>query len=459
MMSLRDLKRSVRNLKRAVGNQVRRLPGEGRVVINAYRELVLLRRRADTKLRAWINRDAPHLETVYWIDPQRIVYLTNYVRRGHNAHPKDRVFDRYRDKGKVYGGSWDDSDLRFDDLEIVRALRARVEDGVEWRATAFYSNMRAELERHTSRSWGLRSVSDLDERCEYLDRLIESIRRNGFKLSHEVRLDGEDKGVAGHPLFGSEILVNISRNGHYLFQDGRHRLAIAKILAFPRVPVKVLVRHAQWIEFRHFVKSLARGGGASSQVNHLYQNPVHPDLQDIPSVHGCEDRFNAIKKVVGSNGGALLDIGANLGYFCHRFEDLGYDCFAVELLPQIALAAERIRIAESKKFQVISKDLFTATSEAPLRDRKFNVVLALNIFHHFLKERETFEKFVEWLRALNMDSMILEPHCTDEQQMTGAYRNFPEREFVEFVLANSVLGHAEVVHRCEDRRPIYRLWR
>jgi hypothetical protein len=387
------------------------------------------------------------------------VLHTNYTGGGSNVAPKDRVFDRQRDRGKVRGGSWDISDFKFDDLDITRALRSRIEEGLEWRATAFYSRMREELQRHESKSWGLRSVEDLDERCRYLDQLIESIRTNGFKLSHEVQLQGEDKGLAAHPRFGSEILVNIGRDGQYLFQDGRHRLAIARTLGIAKVPVKVLVRHAQWAEFRHYMKSLARGGGASSHANQLYQNPCHPDLQDIPSEHGCEDRFNAIQKNVAPNGGTLLDLGANLGYFCHRFEDLGYSCFALELLPQIALAADRIRIAEGKKFTVLADTIFAAMTKEPLRGRKFDIVLALSIFHHFLKERHTFEQFTKWLSELNADVMFFEPHCADESQMIGAFRNLQEQEFVDFVCATSVLKHSELIHRCEDRRPIYRLWR
>ena len=133
-MSLDDLKRSTRN-------QLRRLPGEGRTVINAYRQLVLLRRIANSKLRALLNKDVPHPETIYWIDPKRIKLHTNFQRRGSDVPPKDRVFDMQRDRGKVYGGSWDISDFRFDDLEVVRALRARIEGGVEWRATTFHSRM------------------------------------------------------------------------------------------------------------------------------------------------------------------------------------------------------------------------------------------------------------------------------------------------------------------------------
>ena len=92
-------------------------------------------------------------------------------------------------------------------------------------------------------------------------------------------------------------------------------------------------------------------------------------------------------------------------------------------------------------------------------ERHFEVVLALNIFHHFIKQREIFERFEAWLGQLSMDAMIFEPHCSSEPQMSGAYRNFDEREFLDFIIAKTVLNHAELIHRCTDGRPIYRLWR
>ncbi len=191
----------------------------------------------------------------------------------------------------------------------------------------------------------------------------------------------------------------------------------------------------------------------------LYQNPVHPDLQDIPFEHACEDRLEALKRHVAPGRGDLLDIGANLGYFCHGFEALGYSCYALEHMNQLALAADRIRIAEGRKFTVIADDLFVAAEREPLRERRFEIVLALNIFHHFLKERELFEKFATWLSRLQVETMFFEPHCSREPQMAGAHVNFDEREFISFVLEKSMLNHAELVHRCHDGRPIYRLWR
>jgi hypothetical protein len=186
---------------------------------------------------------------------------------------------------------------------------------------------------------------------------------------------------------------------------------------------------------------------------------VHPDLQDIPAAHSCEDRFAAARDAVPRRGGLLLDIGANLGYFCHGFEELGYSCHAVEYEPLIARAAEKIRIAEGKNFKVITGDLFAVADDEPLRGKHWEVVLAFNIFHHFLKHKALHDKLVAWLKGLNVDVMIFEPHRTGERQMNGAYANYDESAFVDFILSNSVLQRSELVHRCTDGRPVYKLSR
>jgi hypothetical protein len=448
------------NLKKFLRRSITRLPGEGRLIIDVYRHSVLLKRKASARLRPMSDTHLPDAKTLYWIDPARIVLHTNRVRGNTDVPAKDRVFDLQRDKGTVQSGDWDTSDYRFADLDVARAITQRVSQGVDWRKTDLYARLLKEVETKGTSGWNIGSVADLDARMSYLDKLIESMRTQGYLLNHAVRLDGERKGVDGDPEYGSEITVNIGRDGQYLFQDGRHRLAIAKVLGIPRVPVRVLVRHRQWAEFRRFVQELAQGGGASSHANELYQNPLHPDLQDIPHAHACEDRFEAMLKwVPPGNGAALLDIGANLGYFCHRFETLGYSCFAVEYLAQVAEAAERIRVAEGRNFQVISQDLFVASERPPLRDTSFSVVLALNIFHHFIKTQPVFDKFSAWLGALRTDTMFFEPHCPDEPQMRGSYRNFDEQQFVDFIISKSVLTQSELIHRCSDGRPIYKLTR
>jgi len=446
-------------MKSALRSGVRRLPSEGRAIRSAYRQALLIKWRVDAKIRSLQGGDVPDPETVFWIAPHRIEWHTNYAPGGERTPPKDRVFDNQKDKGRVLGGSWDLSDYRFTELDVACAMRERIQSGAPWESTALHARLSEELRARGHTSWHIRSTDDLAAHFAHVDQVIASVRAHGYRANHEIALPGEEKGVDGDPRFSSEITVNIGRDGQYLFQDGRHRLAVAQLLGVESVPVKVLVRHRQWVEFRQFIRDLADNVSTPSHAGELYQSPLHPDLQDIPHAHSCEDRMVAMRKAVGPGRGNLLDIGANFGYFCHGFEQLGYDCHAVEFLPHYALAAETIRIAEGRRFKIIEGDVFAAVEREPLRDMSFSVVLALNIFHHFLKERKLFEQLAAWLSRVRVETMVFEPHCPDEPQMVGAYANFAEQEFVDFILSKSMLNHASLIHRCSDGRPVYRLWR
>jgi hypothetical protein len=399
----------------------------------------------------------PDSEYIFWIDPQRVMMHTNYVKGDINKPFVDRVFDPVLDKGKVYGGDWDKTTYRFSDLEIYKALEARINNNAEWKDTDYYKDMLRRIQIGKG-LWGCQSKEDLDKRCSYLDDLINSIKENGYKLNHTVTIDSEDANTFSKDKeLSEEVSVNISRTGEYLFQDGRHRLAIAQILRVESIPVKVLVRHKQWAEFRQFIHSMTDGVGGASKDGSLYQIAIHPDLSDIPASHGCEDRFNAIEKTLTRRQGTLLDVGTNLGYFCHKLEDVGFDCYGVEHSPDIAFAAAKIRDAEGKMFKVVAGDLYDVCNKPPLKRKRFDVVLILSVLHHSLKRKEDYIRLKTWLKTLDVDVIFFEPHNPDEAQMQTAYKNYNEDEFVQFILENTRLGQATMIHKCEDGRNIYRL--
>jgi hypothetical protein len=87
----------LKEIKRAARSTVRRLPDEGRALTNAYKQLVVLRRVAATKLGAYGAASGIDPERVYAVDPSRIVLVTN------NA-TEQRAFDPRVERGKVYGG-------------------------------------------------------------------------------------------------------------------------------------------------------------------------------------------------------------------------------------------------------------------------------------------------------------------------------------------------------------------
>ena len=162
-----------------------------------------------------------------------------------------------------------------------------------------------------------------------------------------------------------------------------------------------------------------------------------------------------IEANLGTRQGRLLDIGSHWGYFCHMFEEIGFDCYAVESDSRHIYFLEKIKRAGNREFKVIPKSIFEYSD---IENLHFDVVLALNIFHHFLKEKDSYFKLQDLLKRLKMKEMYFQPHHTNDSQMENAYRNYSEEEFVEFVLQSSMLNEAKFLGRAQDGRGIYKLY-
>jgi hypothetical protein len=381
------------------------------------------------KLRGFRRGRLPDVNTTYWIDPGRIEHAVN--TRGFNV----------ADRGKVVGGDWDlpGNLIRFEDTDVYRAFHGRFVEHKDWRETAFYKRIMGKLTKGYG-MWGCVSEEQLDERLEKIEELYREIRDHGFK-SQPTLLD------SGGRHSGDEIIVSIGRTGELLFSDGRHRLCIARILGLHQVPVQVGIRHPEWVKFRQQISTEAKLGFRGQ----LYQPLPHPDLADIPTLYG-DERFEIIRKHLSLPAGTLLDIGSYFGYFCHRFEDEGFDCYAVEYNPINVFIMDKVRQAENKRFKIFPGSIFDYREKAD-----FDVVLALNIFHHFLKEKRLYDKLVELLGRLKMRQLFFQPPVEDEDQMQGAYRHYTAEEFVDFILENSCLKEAGVIGRTKDGRQLYEL--
>ena len=400
----------------------------------------------------------PDPSRIYWVQPAMIRYVTaESKKREHNNQitVQPPLFDNLKDQGKIYGGDWDLSEVNFENLDIYKALSDRILRNRDWRDTQFYKRVLRQI-RNGEYRFGCRSREDLDRRCHYIDELAKNINENGYKISRYVTMNGEVKNLLQEQ---GEILCNVGRDGRLLFQDGRHRLAISKILGVERIPVKVLVRHRKWLEFRELLLSVA-----DKQNGFLYQPALHPDLQDIPARHDCEDRFEMIKRHLhtrSGNKGNMLDIGANLCFFCHKFEELGYDCFAIEANSAFVDLADRVRKAAGKNFQIIKANFLNVQSHPAVANKTFDVVLALNIFHHFLKAEKDYILLKRSLNSLadRIGVMFFEPHNPCENQMQDAYRNYNEENFVEFVRTNTGFSEAENIYETSDNRKLYKLYK
>ena len=375
------------------------------------------------------------IDKTYEINPERIKYASL------------KEFNIYKYRGKVIGGDWDHLEKKFEDLDVHIAFKERFIEGKDWEDTIFYQRVLDRINKGQF-LWGCKNKSDWDRRCKNLDLLYQNIKKEGYKSQREILLE---KNIYNPLQAEHEVTVNIGRYGDILFNDGVHRLSIAKLLGVKRIPVKITVRHPQWVSFGREILLYAKeqhGGKIYAQITHL-------DLQDIPSFH-FDKRFNIIKANLSVKKGLFLDIGANWGYFCHKFEEMGFDCYAVESDRVNVYFLEKLKRAENWNFTIIPKSIFEC--QDIIESSHFDVVLALNIFHHFLKKKDSYYLLIDFLRNLKTREMYFGPHLANEPQMAGAYRDYSEEEFVKFILQNSKLNRAKLIGKNDDGRSIYKLY-
>lgn len=408
--------------------------------------LVMKARFSIWNLRAKMSLIRPDYEIdvneVHWVHPQQIehaVILDNYDER-----------TKYSQRGAIAGGDWDKKTARFEDRPftalLLTGLEERFSRSMQWKETTFYGRALEMVSGDGDfKHIYARDQAALDERCRKIDGLFAEIRDHGYRAQSEIVHE------YGDPYAGAdEVTVRIDRHGELLFEDGQHRLAIAKFLHLDRIPVKITVRHAEWYKFRKQVLAYARDQKILGA--RLYHPITHTDFAGIPSVYG-DERFDIIRNHLPLPNGDILDIGAHWGYFCHRFEELGFTCFAVENDPANVYFLQKLKRAEKRHFEVIDSSIFEYRAKT-----KFDVVFALNIFHHFVRSEDTYNELRRLLRRLQTTYLFFQPALPDPPSIK-AYRRFDCDEFVSFIMANSDLNKAARIGETSDGRPLYRLER
>lgn len=405
-----------------------------RTYLRLYRRLKWILTTSVGTMRGTYARDVD-TERTYWITPQRIVYA---ALREFNVHDF---------KGHVIEGDWDRLEKKFENLDIYVALKEVCLQGKAWPQTTFYRRTLARLQQGQT-PWGCKDRNTLDRRCQGLEALFARIKREGYKTQSELLLA---QGKPDPHQLEDEITVSIGRHGDLLFSNGAHRLAIAKLLKVPAVPVRVAVRHPQWMALRRMLQSYAVEKGGQ-----LAQPAFHPDLDHIPARDGCEERFRIVSRHLSSRSGNLLVIDANLGYFCHRFEDEGFTCYAMEEEAGARYFMRKLRRAENRRFHVLAEPML---ENAEISTLSFQVVLALNVFHRFMAMPEQQGKLGSWLENLQTDELYFELSPPVPTQTQAAYRRYSPDEFMKFLAEQTGLSRSTCIAVTRDGQSIYKLCR
>ena len=407
-------------------------------VIFGYRSLYSLIFTIEKKILLLKNRlkyGKLYFNKNYYVNPKKIQYISKI--RINMWYYYSRILD----------GDWDQSTVAFEDSAIYQSLRLRFIEGKNWEDTEYYQILLNENNNELLR--GGYSKEICNEKFRKLDILYDEIKRNGYKLKKELVSSKRRFTKFDIQTILDDVSIDIGRNGQLLIVHGKHRLSIAKLLDIPKVPIIIIKRHKKWMEFRKNLIFFFR----NHQNEKHYQVLTHPDLQNIPFKQG-EISFNIIRENISISKGTLLDIGAKLGFFCHTFEDEGFNCYALEENKKFKYLLKKLKRVENKKFKIITESIFNFEKNLEIT---FDVVLALNIFHNFLMRKDTYYNLIKFLKRLRVKELIFGAHNPKVFRNKNVYRNYTPDQFVNFILENSCLNKAKFIGKTKTGRSLYKL--
>jgi hypothetical protein len=379
--------RRVQRAKARVGGWLRRRPRLFWTLVLPYRSAQRLRCRC-TRLVCRPPRDS-------FLDPDRLLTVPPTDIEFKTLLPGSAL--RGRGCGWVLDGDWDAHEHPFMNDRRYRAVRDVVSRGLGWKDTEEYAEAVDTLKKGipVRHCW---TGEDLDRRYEALDRLVEAIRRDGYLTQRELRRGRTREAQLGRQ---DDISVAIGRDGDILYRDGAHRLAIAKLVGTPLLPVEVEVRHAGWMEFRLEIELYAARHG-----RRVPQPLLHPDLDDIPADPSCQRRIGS---VLGSLPATctVLDLAPGWGYFCQRLEAEGFSCTALKPSSDAGYFLERLRRACNRTFAIVSKEELDGL---PARDRRFDAGLLMSDGLD-AAEGPSLADVLDSLRSASVRQLFVEPNA------------------------------------------------
>lgn len=223
-------------------------------------------------------------------DPSKIIEVpTKDI--GYMQWPRFYFNELYGFDTYILDGDWDmkpgsrDNEnrgiIQIEEYWRHKSIKSHFRDNVDWKNTELY-------DKYMNNDWEHSGEDEIMKKCRSIESLYCNIKKHGYMAQRELlnkdKMNYDD--VAGeHGSISSfpkpefhEICINIGRDGNLIFDDGRHRLSIAKTLNVEKLPVRVLVRHKKWQKIRVEVANADEKNELSEAAK---DNLHHPDIRDL----------------------------------------------------------------------------------------------------------------------------------------------------------------------------------
>ncbi|AXR82842.1 hypothetical protein AArcMg_2853 [Natrarchaeobaculum sulfurireducens] len=173
------------------------------------------------------------------IDPYGFVKLSpseiTHVQTLPVDHPlaeHDGRFYKYC-PGRLIDGDWDQAITPIEEAPLYLGLRERFVDGKPWDETLLHPNRYNISHPNLSERYNNYSVAEFHDRCEYLEKLYDSLETTGYS-------DPGNRNTL------NELAINVGSDGQLIRNsEGIHRLMLARLLDLDYVFARIHVVHPE----------------------------------------------------------------------------------------------------------------------------------------------------------------------------------------------------------------------
>lgn len=222
----------------------------------------------------------PNPYDLIYVDPTNIEYLRIPRFSSQLATKREGTFivdgdwdqeystrEKY-DPGLLRNNHTNSELIRVENFIFYRSCAKHFNEGVPWEETDLYQFL---MEK--KRSEDLTSIDHIVD-FDALDALYRDIKGNGYLHQRDLRCSRHST----YPPERDEVYINIGRDGELIFEEGKHRFTIARILGVDHLPCRVFVRQKQWQELRLQISNLDSIDDLDShQLRYIH----HPDMHDV----------------------------------------------------------------------------------------------------------------------------------------------------------------------------------
>ena len=332
-------------------------------------------------------------------------------------------------------------------LEQYRRLGRKIFDATTFRQSAYFRNASTCVQLWGD-YFGQQEPEGILAQAKSFVELYERIK-NGD--SGPVKFPSEKDHAK--PRSRPEVQETLTANTFQIV-DGHHRLAIAWILGQRQVGATVL-RPPLPTPLQSLVLAVNQTQGRQE----LYQPIPGPQFdKSWDLVRRCQDRFEMMLEFLRSrnhnlNHLSVVDLACSYGWFVNEFSQKGCNALGVEMDPT-ALKIGRIAYGLRSE-QLVQSDFRQFLQQ---RNRHFDVVLLLSVFHYFPLKRAvgTAEEILREVDAITGSVLFFDTGQNHEEWWRTTLPEWDDRFIINLIKQNTSFTEVVPLGRDSDNVGPYR---